>query len=160
MKNNILLEQCYNFIKVPKRKQQYILDILNSCKEIRDTMYPNSALPNTKLKIKSFSAIKEKDVYSISGIMSLDNLEERSFEAYIVECQSDTKIYMDIERINVEEEPKMIRTSETIVENENSFMVATKYCDSESIIGKTFFYEIPKYEENNSLQLEMTSLNI
>ena len=157
---NLLLEQCFNFIKIPKRKQKRILDILSLCKEIRDTAYPMKGSNVTNLKIKEFNAVKEKDMYSINGILLLKDdakEEERSFEAYIIENIEETKVYMDIKRLNVKDKVKLIRTSEIITENDCATTVATNYQDA--LNNKTIFFEIPKYDEINNLQLEISNLN-
>ena len=67
----LLLEQYYRFEKIPKTKQQRIINLLGYCKEIRNTAYP---LPNsdvTTLQIVEFVARKEKDIYYINGSLSL-----------------------------------------------------------------------------------------
>ena len=153
----ILMEQYYKFIGIPNRKKQSrILNLLSCCKEIRDTAYPMKNSTVTELQIVEFTARKEKDLIYINGSLSLvdvDRSENRCFESYIIEEPNDGKIrvYMDITRLCVDDEPKMIRTSEEIVENETNITTITAYSSSEVSEGKVFSAEIPIIQEENDL---------
>ena len=143
----LLLEQYYRFEKIPKNKRQRIINLLGYCKEIRNTAYP---LPNsnvTTLQIVEFIARKEKDVYYINGSLSLvDNnqSENRAFEAYILDSEDKVTIYLDVTRLCVEDEPKMIRTSENFVETETTVMGISKYAGCGYFEDKIYSEEFPK----------------
>ena len=139
----------YNFIKIPKKNQNRILNILSYCKEIRDTAYPMKNSQITELKLVEFTARKEKDLYYLNGTLSLidgDKYENRNFEAYIFEdkIEGKVRVYMDITRLFVEDEPKMIRTSEDLIEDETHVMTVTIYATSDSSEEKIFSAEFPK----------------
>lgn len=139
-----LLEQYYKYIGISSKKKQIkILNLLSYCKEIRDTAYPMKNSEVTELEICEFVARKEKDLIYINGTLSLNDdnqRENRHFETYIIEDKTEgkTRIYMDITRINVEDEPKMIRTSEAISVSEYKVVSVTAYCTTDSIEEKFF----------------------
>ncbi len=144
-----LLEQYYKYIGISSKKKQIkILNLLSYCKEIRDTAYPMKNSEVTELEICEFVARKEKDLIYINGTLSLNDdnqRENRHFETYIIEDKTEgkTRIYMDITRINVEDEPKMIRTSEAISVSEYKVVSVTAYCTTDSIEEKVFSTEFP-----------------
>ena len=146
----IIMEQYYKFIAIPNPKKQHrILNLLSYCKEIRDTAYPMKNSPVTELQIVEFTARKEKDLIYVNGSLSLvdgDRSENRCFESYIIEDKQEgkTRIYTDITRLCVNDEPKMIRTSEEILENEQNAVVITAYSSSDVTEEKIFSTEIPK----------------
>ncbi len=146
----ILMEQYYKYIGITSRKKQNrILNILSCCKEIRDTAYPMKNSTTTELQIVEFTARKEKDLIYINGSLSLvdgERSENRCFESYIIEDKEtgSTRVYMDITRLSVEDEPKMIRTSEELLESEEKIVVITAYSSSEASEEKIFSTEIPK----------------
>lgn len=145
----ILVEQYYKFIGISKRQQNKILNTLSYCKEIRDTAYPMKNSQVTELQVVEFTARKEKDLIYINGSLSLidgDRSENRTFEAYIIEdkVEGKTRVYMDITRLCVEDEPKMIRTSEDLVEEEKNIISVTMYASGDSSEEKMFSAEFPK----------------
>ena len=150
----IMLEQYFRFDKVPKNKRQRIIDILLYCKEIRNTAYPMSNSNVTQLELVEFIAHKEKDIFYINGSMSLvdgERSENRTFEAYILENEDKLTVYLDVTRLCVEDEPKMIRTSETFVETQDTVMSLTKYAGGACFEEKIFSEEFPipaKFEQN------------
>ena len=150
-----IMEQYYKFIGIPNRKKQNrILSILNYCKEIRDTAYPMKNSTVTELQIVEFTARKEKDLIYVTGSLSLTDgelSENRCFESYIIEDPEDGKIrvYTDITRLCVEDEPKMIRTSEEIIEKAGKVTTITTYSSSESSEEKTFSDEIIKENQED-----------
>ena len=135
-----LFEESYKFIGISnKKKQEKIIKILNYCKEIRDTAYPIEDSNITELKLVEFLARKEKDLIYINGSLILTDYESerRTFEAYIIEDHDDSvRIYMDITRLDIEDEPKMIRTSEVIREQNNYIEIVTTYASTDSILEK------------------------
>lgn len=154
----LIREQYYNFegIKSPK-KQNRILDILSYCKEIRDTAYPMKDSKVTELEIVEFRAHKDKDIIYISGSLSLidcSRSENRTFEAYIFDEEGKARVYMDITRLNVEDEPKLIRTNEELIEDEKNVMSVTLYSSSDSQAPKSFTAEFPKNYDNNFMLKE------
>lgn len=144
-----LVEQYYKYIGISsKKKQARILNLLSYCKEIRDTAYPMHDSQVTELEIVEFVARKEKDLIYINGSLLLSDgglLENRCFEAYIIEDKEEgkTRIYMDITRLNVHDEPKMIRTSEAIIEDEFKVTSITAYSTTDSTEEKVFSSEFP-----------------
>lgn len=145
----ILIEQYYRFIGISgKKKQNKILNILSYCKEIRDTAYPMKNSKVTELELVEFVARKEKDLIYINGSLSLcdEQSENRTFEAYIIENKEEgnIRVYMDITRICVDDEPKMIRTSEVISEEEDKVSVETTYALTDSTMTKVSIAELPK----------------
>ena len=145
----LLVEQYYKFIGVPKKMQNKILNTLSYCKEIRDTAYPMKDSLVTELQLVEFTARKEKDLIYINGSLVLEDgcqHEVRTFEAYIIEDKEEgkTRVYMDITRIGVQDEPKMIRTSEDLIEEERNIISITMYASGESSEEKTFSAEFPK----------------
>ena len=150
----LLVEQYYKFISIPKRTQLKILNTLSYCKEIRDTAYPMKDSLVTELQLVEFTARKEKDLIYINGSLILEDGERhevRTFEAYIIEDKEEgkTRVYMDITRLGVEDEPKMIRTSEDLVEEERNIISITMYASGESSEEKTFSSEFPKNPSND-----------
>ena len=143
----ILLEQYYKFEKIPRKKQQRIIDLLGYCKEIRNTAYPLANSDVTTLQIIEFVARKDKDIYYINGSLSLTDgtiSENRVMEAYIFDSEDKITIYLDVTRLCVEDEPKMIRTSETFVESENTVLGVTKYAGCGYFEEKIYSEEFPK----------------
>lgn len=150
----ILVEQYYKFIGIPKRMQNKILNTLSYCKEIRDTAYPMKDSLVTELELVEFTARKEKDLIYINGSLILedgDRNEVRTFEAYIIEDKEEakTRVYMDISRLGAEDEPKMIRTSEDLIEKGKNIIAITMYASGESSEEKTFSSEFPKNPSND-----------
>ena len=150
----IIMEQYYKFIGIPNhKKQSKILSILNCCKEIRNTAYPMKNSNVTELQIVEFTARKEKDLIYVNGSLSLTDgplMENRCFESYIIEDFENGKIrvYTDITRICVEDEPKMIRTSEEFYENDEKITTLTTYSSSEASEEKVFSDEILKQPDD------------
>lgn len=145
----LLIEQYFKFIGIPKRMQNKILNTLSYCKEIRDTAYPMKDSLITELQLTEFTARKEKDLIYINGSLLLEDgckQEVRTFEAYIIEDKEEgkTRVYMDITRIGVQDEPKMIRTTEDLIEEEKNIIAITVYASGESSEEKTFSSEFPK----------------
>ncbi len=155
----ILIEQYYKFIGISKKGQNKILNTLSYCKEIRDTAYPMKGSTVTELQIVEFTARKEKDLFYINGSLSLvdgEVSENRTFEAYIIEDKAEgkTRVYMDITRLCVEDEPKMIRTSEDLVEDEKNVMSVTMYASGDSSEEKIFSAEFPKNTPESNFYVE------
>lgn len=147
MEKELANETSFLFVGIPKKKQQTILNILKKCKEIRDTAYPLKDSIKSNLSIKSFTAVKEKDMVSITGALLLqeeEKMENRVFEAYVMENKEEIRVFLDITRLCVEDEPKLIRTSETIIEKEEKTIIITKYNRMENAEEKIFTEEIPK----------------
>ena len=137
----ILIEQYYRFIGISgAKKKNRIINLLSYCKEIRDTAYPMKGSKVSELELVEFVARKEKDLIYINGSLSLhdEESENRTFEAYIIEDKEEghVRIYMDITRICVNDEPRMIRTSEVIREFEDKVEVVTTYASTDSIEEK------------------------
>jgi len=157
---DILMEQYYKFIGINgKKKQHHILNLLSYCKEIRDTAYPMKNSNVTELQIVEFTARKEKDLIYINGSLSLvdgERSENRCFESYIMEDKEEgsTRIYLDITRLCVDDEPKMIRTSDEILENDERIVTFTTYSSSEVSEEKVFSTEIPAYPEEDTVYRE------
>lgn len=158
-----VIDKSYQYIGIAgKKKQQRILTILKYCKEIRDTAYPMQNSLVTELELTEFTARKEKDLIYINGSLLLkdgDQQENRYFEAYIIENEDEDKIrvYMDITRLNVHDEPKMIRTNEVLVEDEHNIMAVTAYALNESAEEKIYSSEFSKdtdeeYTITNNIQ--------
>ncbi len=150
----ILVEQYYKFIGISsKKKQSRILNLLSYCKEIRDTAYPMKGSKVTELELVEFIARKEKDLIYINGSLSLcDGVNEnRTFEAYIIEDKEEghVRIYMDITRLCVNDEPRMIRTSEVIKDSENKIEVITTYASTDSTEEKISYSEISKEDSED-----------
>ena len=145
----ILVEQHFKFIGIPKKMHNKILNTLSYCKEIRDTAYPMKDSLVTEVQLVEFTARKEKDLIYINGSLALEDGERkeyRTFEAYIIEDKKEgkTRVYMDITRIGVQDEPKMIRTSEDLVEDEHNVISVTVYASGESSEEKIYSQEFPK----------------
>lgn len=146
----ILLEQNYRFIGISNKKsQKRIFELLCYCKEIRDTAYPMKGSKATELEIVEFCAHKEKDLIYVNGSLTLDDgfqHENRCFEAYIIEEKNTgrARIYLDITRLCVNDEPKMIRTSDDIYEKEDSIIDLTNYTLTDATEKKEFAAEVPK----------------
>lgn len=149
-----LLEQYFRFEGIPKKKQTRIIDILGYCKELRNTAYPLKGSDVRELELVEMSVRKEKDIFYINGSLHLednDNFENRVFEAYILEEDDKITVYLDVTRLCVEDEPKMIRTSETFVETQDTVMSLTKYAGGACFEEKIFSEEFPipaKFEQN------------
>ena len=153
------LTEQYEFIGITKKAQKKIISTLSYCKEIRDTAYPMKNSLVTELQLLEFTARKEKDLYYINGSLSLvdgDRSEKRTFEAYIFEDKEEgkTRVYMDITRLCVEDEPKMIRTSEDLVETKNSILAVTMYASGDASEEKSFSSEFPKSSSDEYLSNE------
>ena len=153
----ILFEQRYRFIGISnKKKQEKIINLLSYCKELRDTAYPIKGSQVTELQLVEFCACKEKDLIYINGSMSLVDgpaSENRCFEAYIIEGknQENTRIYMDITRLCVNDEPKMIRTTDEISYQEDSIIDVTSYTLTDATTEKKFYAEVPKAQAVENL---------
>ncbi len=156
----ILMEQYYKFIGINgKKKQHRILNLLSYCKEIRDTAYPMKDSNVTELKIVEFTARKDKDLIYVNGSLSLidgERSENRCFESYIMEDKEEgrMRIYLDITRICVDDEPKMIRTCDEILETDDRVITFTTYSSSEVSEAKVFSQEIPAYPDDNIIYHE------
>ena len=136
-----IYEEKYNFFGIPKKNQKRIIEILSSCKEIRNTEYPMKDSLVTELKIVDFSAHKEKDVISVVGSLVLrdgEREEPRCFEAYIMELDEEIKVYLDVDRICAKDEPKKIRTKETLTKISNIIKTKTIYNSSDFQEEKEF----------------------
>ena len=154
----LLLEQYFRFEGIPKKKQTRIIDLLGYCKELRNTEYPLKGSDVRELELVEMSARKEKDIIYINGSLHLEDngkSENRTFEAYILEEDDKTTIYLDVTRLCVEDEPKMIRTSETFVETQDTVMSLTRYaggaCFEEKIFSEEFAMP-PKFEQTTGQQ--------
>lgn len=155
----VLIDQYYKFVGISsKKKQTRILNLLSYCKEIRDTAYPMKNSKVTELELVEFIARKEKDLIYINGSLNLNDVEneQRSFEAYIIEDKEEghVRIYMDITRLYVNDEPKMIRTSEVIKENLDRVEVITTYASTDSIEEKVNSQEFLKNENDDYIILK------
>lgn len=143
-------EPIYNFVGIQKKNQDHIIKVLNYCKEIRDTAYPLKDSFITELEIKTLTAVKEKDMVSITGALTLtdgERVENRCLEAYVMENKEELRIYLDITRLCVEDEPKLIRTSETIIDKVTSVVTVTKYNQTDSSEEKIFTTTLKKQEK-------------
>lgn len=154
------MDKNYNYIGINStKKQQEILNILSYIKEIRNTAYPLENSNITELKIDNFVARKEKDIILINGDLSLtdgDTFEKRTFEAYIMNIDTkEVRIYMDITRENVTNEPKMIRTTEEIIFGKE-ITVITKYNQMEGVEEKKFTSIINTNEPDDFWQIQAT----
>lgn len=159
----ILFEDKYRFIGISNKKNQNrVLNLLSYCKEIRDTAYPMNGSDTTELEIVEFTARKEnKDLIYVSGSLNLfDGIQKecRTFEAYIMEEKTEgrTRIYLDVTRLCVNDEPKMIRTSDDIYEKEDTVIVLTNYTLTDSTERKEFMAEVPKMSTADNIIKTMT----
>jgi len=129
-----------------KKKQEKIVSLLSSCKEIRDTAYP---LPNsniTELSIIDLHVLKQKDYVYLNGELLLedgDNNEKRNFVAYLTEKNKEYHILLDITRC-LDNKIKMIRTTDIIKEDESHVTSSTTYCSIDYLEEKVFSQEFPK----------------
>lgn len=143
-----------------KKKQQKIVTLLSSCKEIRDTAYPLENSNVTELKITELYASKQKGYTYLSGSLCLEDgteQENRSFVAYLTEKNNEYHILLDITR-NIEGENKMIRTTDIISEEENTIISHTSYCSIGFLQEKVFSEEFPKdYLDNTPVKTEQLS---
>ena len=155
VKNNFI----FDGIKLKKR-QQKLVTLLSSCKEIRDTSYPLHNSEVTELTISELYASKQKGYTYLSGLLSLEDgteKEERSFVAYLTEKNSEYHILLDITR-NIDGEEKMIRTTDIISEEENTVVSHTSYCSIGFLQEKVFSEEFPKdYLDNTPVKTEQLS---
>lgn len=148
-------EQYYKFMGISnKKKKNKIFNILSYCKEIRDTAYPMKDSKVTELEIVEFTARKENDLIYINGSLSLvdgNERENRTFEAYIIEEKEEgnIRVYLDVTRLCVDDEPKMIRTSEAMVDAGDNILDVIVYATTDSVEEKTFTQEFPKREESD-----------
>ena len=78
----LLIEQYYKFIGVPKRMQNKILNTLSYCKEIRDTAYPMKDSLVTELQLVEFTARKEKDLIYINGSLMLEDGDKHEVRTF------------------------------------------------------------------------------
>ena len=125
IKNNFIFEG----IKLKKR-QQKIVTLLSSCKEVRDTAYPLDNSNVTELVIKELYASKQKGYTYLSGRLQLEDGEKeenRNFVAYLTEKNNEYHILLDITR-NINGENRMIRTTDIIQEEEENIISHTSYC--------------------------------
>ena len=157
--DKILLEQYYKYIGfTSEKKQRHILNLLSYCKEFRDTAYPMKDSAVTKLQIVEFTAHKEKkDLINVNGSLSLvdgDRSEARTFDAYIVEEKGVATVFLDITRVCVKDEPKLIRTTDKITEDEQNVISVTTYAGLGSIERKSFSSEFPKNPSDDYLERE------
>lgn len=141
----MFLETYLKFENIPYKKQERIINLLSYCKEIRNTEYPLKHSEIRELELIELCARKEKDLIYITGSLRLSDQEEaenRAFEAYILEESDKIVIYLDVTRLCVDNEPKMIRTRETFVETQDSVLSITSYAgiDGEE---KIFSEEFP-----------------
>ena len=146
----------YHFIGINGAKRERLIELLYCCKEIRDTMYPMKDSIVTNLQIKEFTASKLNDVYTIDGILLLqdgERTEKRTFEANIIDDE-EIKIYLDIER-TVKGSEKIIKTSESIRESESMFTVYTKYSQINDKDEKNYVANVFRLEEYNPFNEEV-----
>ena len=143
-----------------KKKQQKIVTLLSSCKEIRDTAYPLDNSSVTELIITELYASKQKGYTFLSGSLILEDgteKEKRSFVAYLTEKNNEYHILLDITR-NIDGEIKMIRTTDIISEEENNIISHTSYCSIGFLQEKVFSEEFPKdYLDNTHVKTEQLS---
>ena len=149
LEEKVLLEQYYKFIGITTdKKKRHIINLLSYCKEFRDTAYPMKDSKVTELQIFEFTARKEKkDLIYVNGSLSLidgERSENRSFDAYIMEEKGVATIYLDIARLCVNDEPKLIRTTDKITEDEQNVISVTSYAGLEATERKSFSSEFPK----------------
>ena len=144
----ILLEQYYKFVGIANdKKKNRVLNLLRYCKEIRDTAYPLKNSLVTELQIVEFTARKEKDLIYVNGSLSLvdgERSENRTFEAYIMDDSGEATVFLDITRLCVQDEPKMIRTTDKITEDDKNVISVTTYAGLEATEKKAFSSEFPK----------------
>ena len=158
-------EDNYHFVGISsKKRQKRILQILSYCKEIRDTAYPMKDSNVTELSLNEFVARKENDFVSVTGKISLkdyDKVENRCFEAYILEDKdtNEVRVYMDTTRICVDDEPKLIRTTEKIIETDSKVSVITNYASSETSEEKTISTEFNQDIEYSLLYRRNTQIS-
>jgi hypothetical protein len=129
-----------------KKKKEKILNLLRSCKEIRDTAYPLEDSNVTELNITDLYVLKQKDYIYLSGELLLqdgDRNEVRTFVAYLTERSQEYHILLDITRCS-EEHPRMIRTTDVIKEDDNHVTTNTTYCSIDYLEEKVFSTELPK----------------
>ena len=143
-----------------KKRQQKIVTLLMSCKEIRDTAYPLENSNVTELTITELYASKQKGYTYISGSLSLEDgmaQEKRSFVAYLTEKNNEHHILLDITR-NIDNENKMIRTTDIITEEKDNIVSQTSYCSIGFLQEKVFSEEFPKgYLDNTPVKTEQLS---
>ena len=143
-----------------KKKQQKIVTLLMSCKEIRDTAYPLENSDVRELIITELYASKQKGYTYISGTLSLEDgleQEKRSFVAYLTEKNNEYHILLDITR-NIDGDNKMIRTTDIVSEDENNIISQTSYCSIGFLQEKVFSEEFPKdYLDNTPVKTEQLS---
>ena len=162
-KDNILQEKYYRYFGISSdKKKNRVFNLLKCCKEIRDTAYPLKDSSVTELRIVEFTAHKEKDLVYVNGSLALmdgDREENRIFDAYIMDANGEATVFLDITRVLVQDEPKMIRTTDKITEDEKNFISVTTYAGLEATEKKCFSSEFPKevaeepYVEGNLKQL-------
>lgn len=127
------LKQYFRLIGIPDKKRSRIIEILGYCKEIRDTAYPLKNSLTTELKIIEFTANRDKDIYTVNGILQLKDggqVENRTFEANIIESPGEVKVYLDITRQSINGKKNLIRTSDSIFETSQSIITVTRYYSS------------------------------
>ncbi len=156
-----MVENNYVFVGIRlKKKQQQIVSLLKSCKEIRDTAYPLENSTVTELVITQLNASKQKDYIYITGTLLLEDgsmSEERTFVAYLTEKNKEFHILLDINR-NIDAPKKMIRTTDIIKEEENNIVYHTTYCSFCYSEDKVFLQAFPKqYIEKQTVKTEQLS---
>lgn len=147
MKNTIINDNfIFDGIKTKKAKEK-IIKLLNSCKEIRDTAYPLNNSNVTSLQIIDLKASKQKDYTYVTGTLLLtdgDINEKRTFEAYITSKEKEEHVLLDITRVEYQNSPNMIRTTDVITEDENNITSVTSYCGIGYLQEKVFSSELSK----------------
>lgn len=129
-----------------KKKQEKIVNLLSSCKEIRDTAYPLTDSNVTELEITDLYVLKQKDYVYLSGELLLEDngvSEKRTFVAYLTERNKEYHILLDVTRC-LDNETKMIRTTDVIKEVDNHIESSTTYCSIDYFEEKVYFKEFPK----------------
>lgn len=151
-RQQIITEQYFKFVRIPKSKQNWLLHILEYCKEVRNTMFPLEDSEVTELSVVEFTAHKDKNIYVVNGSLALSDggkFEGRSFSAYIDPIsEGETRIYLDVTREGSEnvvvtmfdKYQKKISTNETIIDIGDKMLVITSY----NGMGMTFQDEISK----------------
>ena len=139
----------YIFKKIPKKDRQKIFDILNSCKEIRNTSYPLKNSSESQAEIIEFTATKNDGIVRINGKIKLNSKEqseERWIDASIINNLDEIRVFLDVTRVT--EEPKIIRTIETFNETKNKVKAIIKYNASDLYEEKIFEEEFEKNKKN------------
>lgn len=144
-----------------KKAQQELLAVLKSCKEIRDTAYPLDNSVVTELKILDLHAQKQKDYIYVTGTLKLednDEVEMRTFEAYITNKEKESHVLLDITRMN-NKNIGMIRTTDIITEKNDNIISITSYCGNDFLENKVFSTELPK-ESFKEVEIKVEQLSV